>query len=67
MYFDKYWTSYKIISIGPMRSMETISQKKSIFPMKNNFGNFFLVLARMADLKIQFIRLHKIFRKSLCK
>ena len=27
--------------------METISQKKSIFPMKNNFGHFFLVLARI--------------------
>ena len=31
--------------------METISQKKAIFPMKNNFGQIFLVLPSMADLK----------------
>ena len=31
--------------------MEKISQKKDIFPMKNNFGEFFLVLPSMADLR----------------
>ena len=30
--------------------MEKISQKKYIFPMKNIFGEFFLVLTGMADL-----------------
>ena len=36
MFSDSYWASYKIISLGPTRSMETIFQKKAIFPMKNN-------------------------------
>ena len=40
--------------------METISQKKAIFPMKNTFGEFFLVLPSMADLRKHFIRLHKV-------
>ena len=32
--------------------MEKISQKKkNIFPMKNLFGQFFLVLPSMADLR----------------
>ena len=31
--------------------MEKISQKKYDFPMKNNFGHFFLVLPSMASLK----------------
>ena len=31
--------------------MEKNSQKKYIFPMKINFGHFFLVLPSMADLK----------------
>ena len=31
--------------------MEKISLKKDIFPMKNNFGQFFHVLPSMADLK----------------
>ena len=31
--------------------MEKISQKKANFPMKNNFGEFFLVLPSMADLR----------------
>ena len=48
---DSYWASYKIISLGPTRSFEKISQKKYIFPMKNNFGEFFLVLPSMADLR----------------
>ena len=30
--------------------MEKISQKKDDFLMKNNFGQFFLVLPSMADL-----------------
>ena len=60
MYSDSYWASYKIICLGPTRSMETISQKKTIFPMKNNFGHFFLVLPSMADLRKHFIRLHKV-------
>ena len=41
-----YWARYKIISLGPTRSFEIISQKKYIFPMKNNFGQFFLVFGR---------------------
>ena len=57
---DGYWASYKIISLGPTRSMETISQKKAIFRMKNNFGEFFLVLPSMADLRKHFISLHKV-------
>ena len=60
MYSDSHWASYKIISLGPTRSMEKISQKKDIFPMKNNFGQFFLVLPSMADLRKHFIRLHKV-------
>ena len=40
--------------------METISQKKAIFRMKNNFGEFFLVLPSMADLRKHFISLHKV-------
>ena len=51
MYSDNYWASYKIISLGPTRSMEEISQKKDFSPMKNNFGHFFLVLPSMADLR----------------
>ena len=31
--------------------MEKISQKKDDFPMKNNFGQFFLVLPSMASLR----------------
>ena len=31
--------------------MEKISQGKYIFPMKNNFGHFFLVLPSVADLR----------------
>ena len=42
--------------------MEKISQKKDIFPMENNFGQYFLVLPSMADLKKHFIRLHKVLR-----
>ena len=34
MFFDSYWTSYKSFSLGPRKSMETISQKKAIFPAK---------------------------------
>ena len=60
MYSDSYWASKKIISLGPTRSMEKISQKKDIFPMKNNFGEFFLVLPSMADLRKHFIWLHKV-------
>ena len=40
MFFDSYWASYKIISLGPTRSMETISQKKAIFSMKNILVSF---------------------------
>ena len=40
MYFDSYWASFKIISLGPTRSMETFSQKKSIFMMKNTLVIF---------------------------
>ena len=31
--------------------MEKISHKKYILPMKNNFGQFFLVLPNKADLR----------------
>ena len=31
--------------------MKTISQKKAIFPMKNKFGQNFLVLPSNADLR----------------
>ena len=47
--------------------MEKISQKKDIFPMKNYFGEFFLVLPSIADLKWHFIRLHKVLRRSMLK
>ena len=60
MYSDSYWASYKIISLGPSGSMEKTSQKKAIFPKKNNFGHFFLLLPSMVDLKNYFIRLHKV-------
>ena len=40
MYLDSYWASFKIISLGPTRSMETVSQKKSIFMMKNTLVIF---------------------------
>ena len=67
MYSDSYWASYKIISLGPTRSIEKISQKKGIFPMKNNFGQFFLALPSMADLRQHAIRLHKVLWLSLSK
>ena len=51
MYSDSYWLSYKIISLGPSRSIEKIPQKSYISPMKNNFGEFFLVLPSMADVR----------------
>ena len=35
--------------------------------MKNKFGQFFLVLPSMADLKKLFIRLHKLLGSSLSK
>ena len=60
MYFDSYWASYKVISLIPTRSMEKNSQKMDIFPMKNKFGQFFLVLPSMADLRKHFIRLQKV-------
>ena len=47
--------------------MEKISQKKDIFPMKNNFGEYFLVLPSMADLRKHFVRLQKLLRLSLSK
>ena len=31
--------------------MKTISQKKAIFPMKNYFGQIFLVLLHVANLR----------------
>ena len=40
-YFDKYCSSYKFISIGPKRSLETNITKKAIFPVTNDFGLFF--------------------------
>ena len=40
MYLDSYWASFKIIPLGPTRSMETFPQKKSIFPMKNTLVIF---------------------------
>ena len=40
MYFDSYWASYKIFSLGPTRSFKKISQKK-IFPdEKQIWSNF---------------------------
>ena len=50
MYIDSDWGSYKIISLGPTGSMEKISQEKDFFPMKNDFGRFFLVLPSVEDL-----------------
>ena len=35
--------------------------------MKNTFGEFFLVIPGMADLKKQFNRLHKVLGHSMCK
>ena len=51
MYSDRFWLSYKIFSLGPTWSMEKISQKKDVFPMKNKFCHFFLVLPSVADLR----------------
>ena len=51
MYSGIFWARYKIISLGPTRSFEKISQKNDIFPMKNKFGKSFLVLPNMADLR----------------
>ena len=42
-------------------------QKKTIFPVTNNFGPFFLVLPSMADLRHHFLRLHEVFWQSVCK
>ena len=68
MYSDSYWARYKMISLGPTRSMEKISQKKrDFFPIKNNFGQFFLVLPNMADLRQHVVRLHKVLWLSLSK
>ena len=47
--------------------MEKISQKKDIFPMKNNFGQIFLVLPSMAEPRKHFIRLHNLLGSSLSK
>ena len=43
MYFDSYWPSNKIISFGPTRSMEAISEKKKrlISRWKTISVNFF--------------------------
>ena len=41
MYSDNYWASYKIISLGPTRSMEKISQKKGFFPDEKQFWSTF--------------------------
>ena len=41
MSFDCHWTSYRIISLGPTRSMETISQKKCYFPGEKQIWSFF--------------------------
>ena len=51
MYSESYWTSCGIISLGPTSSMETISQKKAIFAMKNSFGHFIPVLPTMTELR----------------
>ena len=37
--------------LEPTRSMEAISQKKAILPMKHNFGHFCHTLTSMADLR----------------
>ena len=41
MHSDNYWASYKIISLGPTRSMEKISQKKGFFPDEKQFWSTF--------------------------
>ena len=51
MYPDSYWASFKIIPLGPTRSMETFSQNKATLPMKNSFCQILLVLPSLADLK----------------
>ena len=50
-FFNGYCARYRIISLGPVMSMKTISQEKIIFPRKNSLGHFFLVLPSMADLR----------------
>ena len=41
MYSDSYWARYKMISLGPTRSMEKISQKKRYFPDEKQFWSIF--------------------------
>ena len=41
MFFDRYWASYKIVSLRPTRSMQKISQKKGYFPDEKQFWSFF--------------------------
>ena len=59
MYLDSYWASFKIIPLGPTRSMETFSQKNSIFPMKNTLVIFFAkyrVWQRLSNILLGFTR-----------
>ena len=41
MYSDSYWSSCKIISLGPTRSMEKIPQKKGYFADEKQFWSIF--------------------------
>ena len=41
MLFGSYWARYMIISLGPTRSFEKISQKKVYFPDEKQFWSIF--------------------------
>ena len=45
MFSDSYWAGYKIISLGPTRSFEKISQKKLYFPDEKQIRSIFSRIA----------------------
>ena len=56
MYCDSYWTSYKIISLGPTMSMETPSQKKAFFHHEKQFCSFFTHISEYGRPQVDFFQ-----------
>ena len=61
MCFDKFCASYKIISLGPKKSIIEFFKKNAIFTVTKDFGQLCLVLSGVANLREQFISVLKAF------
>ena len=64
--FDIFRAHDNITSSGTRRLINKFSKKQAFFTIRKT-GLICLLLPSMADLRKQFIRLHMVFRQSLCK